>query len=309
MAKQRKTLDLLTEVENILSQYDIRVTIRQIYYRLVAKQLIENTIQQYHRVDCLITDARKDGTLDDSKIEDRTRGYDNKIEFNHNSIRTQLESNLNDVIEKIQYPSYRLDDNAYQPRITLVMLEKQALEGIFTAECDINTFLVVCRGFNSYSQLKSIAIKLKNETREIHCRIFSDFDPSGIAIQDNFVRQLQELGIQFASVRRVALTEEQVQAYNLPRAPVKPKDPRAVNWKEIGVVELDALDPPVLQKLLRECIDENWDFTLGREVQKLKAVLNQRYQKLWQKEIKIEPHAQIPIKIKISQSRLENYIK
>ena len=59
----------------VVAQYDIRLTVRQIYYRLVSPpyQLFENTAGNYKGFDRILTRAREKGDVDWTRIEDRAR--------------------------------------------------------------------------------------------------------------------------------------------------------------------------------------------------------------------------------------------
>ena len=54
---------------------------------------------------------------------------------------------------------------------------------------------------------------------------------------------------------RVALTAEQVAAYELPTAPPKASDSRAAGWRG-GTCQLEALAPDDLAEIVHEVIDE-----------------------------------------------------
>jgi hypothetical protein len=49
------------------------MTARQLYYQLVGRQAIENTLGRYKAICNLLVDARKDGTIPWEWIEDRLR--------------------------------------------------------------------------------------------------------------------------------------------------------------------------------------------------------------------------------------------
>jgi hypothetical protein len=55
-------------------------------------------------------------------------------------------------------------------------------------------------------------------------------------------------------VERLALTLEQVQAWQLPTRPPKPKDPEAGKWGDKPAVELDAAPPERLTELVDNAI-------------------------------------------------------
>lgn len=157
------------------------------------------------------------------------------------------------------------------------MLEKAALENLFIPLCEARgAVLVVSRGYNSYTQLDEFATAMHAETRNIHVVSFSDFDPSGLDIERNFLQQIRDMGVNVVSHKRIALTDEQINWLRLPYAPVKTKDSRAQHWTAGGVVELDAVDPVMLQDWVRDAIDARFDQAIHREVARLQHVCRRR---------------------------------
>lgn len=86
-----------------------------------------------------------------------------------------------------------------------------------------------------------------------------DFDASGEDIDRDFLARSDC----WAKVLRVALSREQVDAYDLPPQPGKASDPRARGFVErhgeLVQVELDALPPDVLRDLYRDALAGFWD--------------------------------------------------
>ena len=72
MAKHAKTLRLVGQAENILSAHH-PMTVRQVYYQLVSRQVIKNSRSQYQAVSNALVDARKKGVIPWDWIEDRLR--------------------------------------------------------------------------------------------------------------------------------------------------------------------------------------------------------------------------------------------
>lgn len=69
----QKTLELFDTVNAILEQYEGALTLRQIFYRLVAAHHIENTQNAYTLLSSHLTNARRAGIVDADRIVDRTR--------------------------------------------------------------------------------------------------------------------------------------------------------------------------------------------------------------------------------------------
>ncbi|GAI23752.1 unnamed protein product, partial [marine sediment metagenome] len=62
---------------------------------------------------------------------------------------------------------------------------------------------------------------------------------------------------------RIALTQEQIEKYQLPSDPAKQSDPNYNKFVDLYgsdmVVELDSLPPDVLRKIIEDCILQNVD--------------------------------------------------
>jgi len=72
MGKHAKTLAVLQVAVEVLTEAH-PMTVRQVYYQLVSRQVIENNRSQYQAVSNLLVDARKDGIVPWEWIEDRLR--------------------------------------------------------------------------------------------------------------------------------------------------------------------------------------------------------------------------------------------
>lgn len=95
------------------------------------------------------------------------------------------------------------------------------------------------------------------------CRILymGDHDPSGIDMHRDIRTRLQEFGCT-AEVERIALTQDQIDEYDLPPNPTKKIDPRSRKYYEkygSKSWELDALDPEVLTEIVEGRILEYLD--------------------------------------------------
>jgi hypothetical protein len=61
------------------------------------------------------------------------------------------------------------------------------------------------------------------------------------------------------TVTELAVTAEQIAAWNLPTRPAKQSDPEAKKWGDRPAVELDAIPPDQLKNLVETAILENVD--------------------------------------------------
>lgn len=266
----RDRVSLVSAVQGIIAQYpDMRLTLRQIYYRLVAAQIFPNVLSSYKWLSTVLVDARKDGQIAYSSIEDRTRPHVD----GHGTERSAAE-------QFNRYWNYvtNLDRNYtmpkwwHQPKRVQVWLEKQALSALFRQVTDAQGVdLEVCRGYPSLTFLWEAA---ENSTglpdgQEIEILYFGDFDPSGEDIERYVGESLRsDFGID-VNVTRVAITRSQIDQYQIPPAPAKTTDSRYGSFvAEHGVawqVELDAIEPRVLQGLVRDAVRAHWERDASQE--------------------------------------------
>ena len=255
MALGAKRLQLVEIVNSILAQYDGPLTLRQIFYRLVAAQVIENLQKRYKSLSEYLTQARREGLVDPDRIVDRTR----------RTLRLSTWNDLREFMDQVRR-SYRREKWTSQDCNVEVWCEKDALAGVLepiTEEYEV--LLYPCRGYNSYSALLEAARRIANRPllpQPTVILYFGDYDPSGKDMPRDIRERLrQDFGVQ-VELREIALTLEQITEYDLPPAMAKRSDSRAAKFiAEYGdmAVELDALPPDALQQLVRDSIEQLLD--------------------------------------------------
>jgi hypothetical protein len=247
----------------ILQQYDTAITLRQLYYRLVSRLLIPNTVNSYKKLSRTMVKAREDGDVPINCLEDRSRrvlgrgdvGYGSAEEY----LKMRLES-LQDSWKGFTMPMW--DD---QTRNVLISLEKDALSRLVSRianKYSVRTFPT--RGYPSFSYVQEMSRYITSRPGDKHSIVlyYGDFDPSGVDIERDLTERLQKYGAKDFEVHRVALTMDQIRQYDLPPMPVKRSDARADGFlAEHGdrAVELDALDPNLLQSTVEHSIRQQID--------------------------------------------------
>ena len=278
-----KKQNIITETNKILETYTDKLTVRQVYYRLVSFQIIENTKNEYKYFDSVITKARKEGIINPSRFVDLTRKTEYDIEVYYITWKESLNYKMSEIREN---PYIFTNRNLFQDNITVIMLEKQSLETIFKSVISNMCVLVVNRGFNSFTQLYELAIELKNEKRTMNLYTFSDYDKSGYKIESNFISQCKQLGINYDSIERIALTESLINEYNLPINPEK-TTPFKIKEQLKGNVELDALEPNILKELVKKVVKKNYDKSMFQKIRKYRNIQQRRLNKHYAKELRI----------------------
>lgn len=247
-----KSLELIEQVNQIISNFRAQgfdLTLRQIYYRLVASDKIPNTVQAYKKVGAAVVHGRMAGLIDWNAIVDRTR-----------QVRELTHWRSPSSIVDAAVHSFRIDRWARQPIMPEVWIEKDALVGVFLRSCrELDVPLFSCRGYVSLSEMwragrrRMQNYKARGQRPVIYH--FGDHDPSGIDMTRDIRERLSLFAESSIEVARVALSLEQVLQYEAPPNPAKLSDPRA-GWylQEYGREswELDALDPTVLAQLTED---------------------------------------------------------
>jgi hypothetical protein len=124
---------------------------------------------------------------------------------------------------------------------------------------------LVSRGQSSATFLHSAAKTAERYYRDagIVTRIYTlyDHDAGGERSARTIRRDLPELAGVPVLVTELAVTADQIAAWNLPTRPAKHSDPEAKKWGDRPAVELDAIPPDRLRDLVEDAILENVDPT------------------------------------------------
>jgi hypothetical protein len=130
-------------------------------------------------------------------------------------------------------------------------------------------------GFNSLTAIRRIVDDAIIDGRDTVVLHLGDADPSGFSIYQNVYEDVAEFlsvdepGLDFEA-KRVAILREHIEEYDLVEDPIKTKDTRSLSWIERGFktkVEIEALPPDVIAKLLEEAIEEHMDLDLIDEIE------------------------------------------
>lgn len=262
---QDSSLATIAQANTIIKEYQAAgysLTLRQLYYQFVARDLLENTHREYKRLGNVMNDARLAGLVDWDAIEDRTRSL--------RALRSY--ANPQDALQNA-VDTYLTDHWHAQPVRLEVWVEKEALAGVFSNVCfrsDMRIPLFSCRGYTSQSEMWGAAKRLKRYVRRGQRPIilhFGDHDPSGMDMTRDIADRLQVFGVP-ALVDRLALNMDQVDEHEPPPNYAKVTDSRYGTYVvEYGTDswELDALDPPVLVGLVEAAFAEHVDHDLWAE--------------------------------------------
>lgn len=270
-------LRMIEQANEIIEEYQaqgLRLTLRQLYYQFVSRDLIPNTQKDYKWLGGVISDGRLAGHIDWDAIEDRARQPEIPAEWN--SVTAVAEAALS---------AFRLPRWKDQDYYVELWVEKDALAGVLSPlATEHHIPLMVNRGYSSSSAMyecskrfaqhceelrdtdemeydedtgDEVPMKKRVVTRQGIILYLGDHDPSG----EDMVRDIRERMLMFLRwpesalhVEKIALTMSQIRRYNPPPNPAKITDSRAAKYIERHgdqSWEVDALPPNVLAEIVR----------------------------------------------------------
>ena len=269
---EANTINLIRAITGIIEKYQdkgIRMTLRQLYYQLVAADIIPNDDRVYKKLSTLLTDSRYIGIVDWEAIEDRVRVP--RVPSEWDSIPDIVESAI---------ASFRLPRWAGQDYYVELLTEKDALSSIL-APIAFKWHVTFCvnRGYTSATAMYDIFQRVFSAVQKGKKAILlylGDHDPSGLDMIRDIELRIQEFlivkGIPInrnGYVKPIALTQQQIKEYSPPPNPAKITDPRAKSYiKKYGRKswEVDALPPDVMISLVEESIKSYIDIDIWQTV-------------------------------------------
>lgn len=238
---------VLSEAAEIVRSYDTGVTLRQLFYRLVSRELIPNKQTAYNSLSSRTAKARREGWF--PTLVDRGR-------------EIHLYQTFAGVPEALDWLSriYRINRTQGQDYQIWIAVEKNGLLNLL-----INWFgnfgvpVIALGGYSSQTFCDEISEAVYDDGRPAIFIYGGDFDPSGEDILRDFLSRTEC----WSATHKVALLPEHIEEYDLPPLPGKASDSQAQGFidrhGELVQVELDALPPDALQSLYMNQFYEYWD--------------------------------------------------
>lgn len=242
-----KTLAIRTAVLDLTDEFDV-MTVRQIFYALTVRGVVpKDEDAGYRPVQTQVLKMRREGLLDWRFIADATRWQRKPDSFD------SAEDALATVARTYRRNLWR----SQSVRIE-VWLEKDALASVVaevTAPWDVA--LMVSRGQSSATFLWAAAQSIEKAWQHgIQTYVFAlyDRDAAGLRCSRAVERGLAEYAPTADPVfELLAVTDEQIEEWDLPTRPAKASDPQAATF--VGeAVELDAIPPDKLVALVKNAI-------------------------------------------------------
>jgi hypothetical protein len=224
------------------------MTVRQVFYQASVCGIVEKDESGYAKVQTDLVDLRRSGVLPYVWLADSTRWQRKPTTFG--SVQEALEDTAR---------LYRKALWATADSYAEIWIEKDALAGVVypvTSRYDVP--LMVARGYASLSFLHEAAEYMSTLARSVFVYHLGDFDPSGVNAANAIEQTLREMApdaeIHF---ERLAVSPAQIRDWTLPTRPTKKTDSRAKKFKSDISVELDAIPPGRLRRIVQEAIERH----------------------------------------------------
>jgi hypothetical protein len=265
-AQSMETIDTANGIIEEYSRDGYTLTLRQLYYQFVAKDLIENSERSYKNLGNLVTKARMSGLMSWHAIEDRNRSSQSWLICEDEA----------EVLSGIEY-GIGFDFWDRQDVYVEVWVEKDALGSVIERPCRRwRVPYMACKGYLSASEAWRAGrrfMHMHDKGQKCVMIHLGDHDPSGLDMTRDNDDRLAMFAETPVEVRRIALNFDQIEEYSPPPNPTKVTDSRADSYiSEFGHTswELDALNPRTIGQLiegqLEELIDRDiWERTQEEE--------------------------------------------
>jgi hypothetical protein len=243
------SLATIAKANEIIKEYTdagYTLTLRQLYYQFVARDLIPNKQSEYKRLGSVLNDGRLAGLIDWEAMEDRVRNLEKLATWDSPS------DILNAVAQQFRFD--RWEDQDWRVE---VWIEKDALGGVVGPVCEeFRVPYLACRGYMSQSEAWAAGQRFRKFQRRQRVLVLhlGDHDPSGVDMSRDNEDRLNMFAPGAVKFKRIALNMNQIEEYDPPPNPVKDTDSRNTGYRErFGdeCWELDALDPKVIGAMLR----------------------------------------------------------
>jgi hypothetical protein len=218
------------------------MTVRQVFYQATVRGIVEKAETGYSKVQTDLTLMRRAGELPYGWLADNTRWQRKPTTYSSVAAALQRTAEF--------YRKSLWDDADCYVEV------KDALSGVVypvTAAFDVP--LMVARGYASLSFLHNAAEYINELDVPAYIYHLGDFDPSGVnageKIEETLCEMAPDAEIYF---ERVAVTEDQIVAWDLPTRPTKSTDSRAKHFGDVSV-ELDAIEPNRLRSIVSDAIE------------------------------------------------------
>jgi len=265
-------LKILGNVNEVLEEYNhhLPLTIRQIFYRLVAQHNYPKTEQDYKTLCRILNMARRAGEVDMEAIRDDGADVDGGWSHGYKNVADFWESVWwgigFDVDQRFDVSNFKFNRLAAYPRHIEVWSEAAGMVPLIKRATDSYVVTVYSGGgFDSLTAKYSAAERIASRGKPTVVLHVGDHDPSGVALYQAVSEDVEafvdaEDGDGEVEFKRLAVTPEQAAQYDLPSAPPKPTDKRGA-WSGSETWQVEAFAPDDLAEVVRQGVRAELDLS------------------------------------------------
>jgi hypothetical protein len=251
--RERRTRERIEQLDQQILEVmrcDHPQSVRHVFYRMTDPRLsepVEKSERGYRHVQARCVKLRRAGILPYDWITDATRrGY-----------FTPTYRTASDFLRSM-VGQYRADLWQSSDWYCEVWVESRSIAGVLQGMCkELAVSLYPAGGFSSITLAFEAAEHINAVASDKLVRIFyvGDYDPAGVLIDVALERELRQhvadrIDLTF---RRLGITPQQIQLFDLPTKPRKTGDKRALHVS--ATVEAEAMPAHLLRELLRRNIE------------------------------------------------------
>jgi hypothetical protein len=251
------SLELVEAVNAVLDDYreQLPLTLRQVFYRLVATTGYGKTEQAYERLGEILNRARRAGLVPFAAIRDD--GVQALLPYGFGSAEEFLQwaRDNADVFEK--------DRQEGQDRYLEVWVEAAGMAPMVArvARDDYGVPVYSSGGFDSVTAKYQAATRIRNRNIPTTVLHIGDYDPSGVSLFEAVDEDVSAMFLDLDNgldedppeFVRIAVLEEHIDDFGLETAPPKKSDRRST-FTDTRTVQAEAFAPDQLQQLVRSAI-------------------------------------------------------
>jgi hypothetical protein len=257
---QAKARELIEATQQILTEYDdvLPLTLRQIFYVLVTRGVLDKTETEYSRLTETANKARRGHLIDWNAIRDDGFTIKSPAFFD----------DLADLFDVITYTAqtFRLDRQQGQQRRLQLWCEAAGMvPQLERVASPYGVSVTSSGGFDSSTVKHTVGRELA-EQGPLTVLHLGDRDPSGEHMFSSLAEDVTAFAEHYGGdveFIRLAVTLEQIEQYRLPTAPPKPTDRRSF---EGMTTQCEALDPRTLAAIIDDAIQARFDMATYQAV-------------------------------------------
>jgi hypothetical protein len=239
-------------VQQVLATYHdhLPMSVRQIFYVLVARLVIQKTKQEYDQLAYLLRKARRARVIPFEHIHDQGSVLPRSLNGWEHA------SNLAALVRHI-VANFNLDPQLGQWRRLVVWCEAAGMLAQLRRVCSpYDIHVITGGGFDSLSdkwRFAQLVLGIEDPVEVLH---IGDLDQHGESSFEVLSEDMPAFDCPTVSFTRLAVTLKQVAAYSLP-----------TDFEHPNIVQAEALPPDILADIVETAIRERLDLEAERSVQ------------------------------------------